>query len=301
MNKKFILGGGISSLIWKFYNSDFTIISPEVGGEFLKGIQSVSWIHDTEETRKLLTDLGLFIDPYEVKIGYYYNGFVHNDCPEKYKQLIAQKKMTTLDSDEQFPSEKLPSSVLSTESNVLKTLHVDFNTVFDLLKKNIDCVIDKVVKIDDVHFLTEKNQKYEYQTLISTIPAPFFWDLYNHPRTFEYLPVTFVETWDKPLIYNDDYQMIYFAEDYTFTRIAKKEPALYSYEFTGKIDNIKQYLPNVRIQKLTTRGIGRLISQTNLPPNNKITFLGRLATWEYSSKIQDVIKKSLNYASQPSN
>lgn len=32
-NTKFIIGGGISGLIYGFYNKDYQIISPDVGGK----------------------------------------------------------------------------------------------------------------------------------------------------------------------------------------------------------------------------------------------------------------------------
>lgn len=293
---KFIIGGGISSLIFKYYNPSFVIVSPEIGGDFLNGIQSVSWIHRTSETQKLLKDLKLIIDPYRIKIGYYYNELIHDSCPNEYKIKIAQRKMSDIHSKDLFPIDKIPSLILSSNSNVLNILRINFNYIFDLLKKNLDFISDKVTRITDKYFETEKGQKYEYQTLVSTIPAPVFWKLYNQPKNFKYLPVTFVETWEKPLVYDNQYQMIYFSEDYLFVRISRKESAIYSYEFTHNINNIKEYLPNVQIHKLTIRDIGRIIPQENEPPTSKIMFLGRLAQWEYSSKIQDVIKKSIEYS-----
>ncbi len=299
MKNNYIIGGGISGLIFKFYNPSFTLISPEIGGGFLKNIYSVSWIHDTLYTRKFLRDLELLLDPYKIKIGYYYNGYVHDYCADNYKLKIIKRKMTDITTSDNIDDFKTISTNLSVQSNILNALYTDINIIFEKLQKNINIIQDKVVKITDTHIYLQTGKKLEYNKLISTIAAPIFWKIYKsisrHALEFKYLPITIVETWDKPLIFNDIYQLIYFAEDYSFNRILKKEPMSYSYEFTGKIDNIKTYLPNVHINKVDIQTIGRIFLQKNIPPNNNITFLGRFAQWNYTSKVQQVIKQSIEY------
>jgi hypothetical protein len=174
-----------------------------------------------------------------------------------------------------------------------------------MLQKDLKYIQDYVVSVDEDKITCKSGKVYEYDELISTAPAPIFWKLYDskldhllQPKSkpeFKYLPITFVETWDKPLIYNDEFQMIYFFEEYTFTRLSKKEPSMYSYEFTGEIKNIKEYLPNCRITKINIQKIGRILPSKNEPPNANIKFLGRLSEWAFSSKIQDVIKTSIEY------
>ena len=56
MSNQFIIGGGISGLIFAHYNPEFKIISPVIDGQFNT---TAPWLHLTEETLSLVTDLGL--------------------------------------------------------------------------------------------------------------------------------------------------------------------------------------------------------------------------------------------------
>lgn len=305
MNNKYIIGGGISALIFKFYNPEFAIISPEVGGSLVKNnVFSVSWIHNTKYTRKLLSDLKIVIDPYDVVMGYYYNGYVHPSCPVEHKQKTILKKMTDVTTDELIEDFKIPDTTLSVDSNIIKGLNLDIFTIFDKLETGSDMITATVKSITDTHIIISTGDELQYDKLISTMPAPAFWKIYSGKNNqqdnsaynqFKFLPITIIDTFDKPLIFNAKYKLIYFAEDYSFNRILWKEPFSYSYEFTGKIDNIKKYLPNVRITSISKQHVGRLITCDNAEPSDNITFLGRFAEWDHSNKIQHVAAKAINF------
>ena len=305
MNKKYILGGGVSGLIFKFYNPEFTIISPDVGGSLVhNNVFSVSWIHDTKYTRKLLSDLKIVIDPYDVVMGYYYNGYVHSGCPDEYKRKIILNKMTDITNDKLIENFEIPATILSVDSNIIKGLNLDIFTIFDKLDAGDDMITATVKSITDTHITISTGEKLQYDKLVSTIPAPVFWKIYSDKNNqrgnsefeqFKFLPITIVDTFDKPLIFNAKYKLIYFAEDYSFNRILWKEPFSYSYEFTGKIDNIKKYLPNVKITSISKQHVGRLITCDNVQPSDNITFLGRFAEWDHSNKIQHVAAKAIKF------
>ena len=57
MDTKFILGAGISGLIYAFYNRDYRIISTDLGGKLNKEFLTCTvLLHKTTETQKLLED-----------------------------------------------------------------------------------------------------------------------------------------------------------------------------------------------------------------------------------------------------
>jgi len=62
MTNKYIIGGGIAGLIFNFYNPEYKIISPELGGKIKsKAMQNIIYIHATAETKKLLEDLKILL------------------------------------------------------------------------------------------------------------------------------------------------------------------------------------------------------------------------------------------------
>ena len=94
MSKKYIIGAGISGLIFAYYNPDYTVISPDIGGQLSHGIYNLTWVHDTPETRKLHKDLEFEFTPTKTLMGYYYNGEVSDFCPSEINSRIIQKKMS---------------------------------------------------------------------------------------------------------------------------------------------------------------------------------------------------------------
>ncbi|MEK6881099.1 MAG: FAD/NAD(P)-binding protein, partial [Nanoarchaeota archaeon] len=68
---KIVLGGGIAGLIFAFYNKNFTVISPDVGGQMGNGFSlGPRYLHDIPESRKFLNDLNIEIKEITVNVGY---------------------------------------------------------------------------------------------------------------------------------------------------------------------------------------------------------------------------------------
>jgi len=297
-NKKYSLGGGISSLIFAHYNPDFTIVTPEIGGLLKTTSLNLTWMHRNEYTEDLVKKLKIPYSFTKTRIGYYYNGYVHDTLSPEIQFEIVKRKMTDCITGK--VAGKLPESInLSVSENYINTINVDFKIIFDKLVDECKdrIILDHVDTIKKNQILLGSCDKLEYDELVSSIPAPIFWKLYGQKREFETIPVTFVSTWDRPFIYNERYAMIYTAEDYLFNRLSKRESLEYTYEFTGEIPEteIKKYLPNVKINTLSINKMGRLIPVENKPPQENITFIGRFAEWLYDSKIQNVIKIAKKY------
>src|SRR3990167_7985279 len=95
MTKKYIIGGGISGLVFQFYHPEYTIITPDIGGLFKSA--HIAIIHDTSETRHFLKNLGYEnIEKLAKKsyIGYYNKGWISDVLSPILNLLIIQKKMS---------------------------------------------------------------------------------------------------------------------------------------------------------------------------------------------------------------
>jgi hypothetical protein len=296
--RKFIIGGGLSGLIWSFYNPEYTIISPDIGGQLTHGVYNLTWVHDTPETKKLLNDLNLNIKEKITRIGYYYGKKVNDVCDIKNNEKIIKKKMS--DWNNQNDKFEVKDNILSVPENFINTLDTDFSIVIKKLSEKANVINDFIVKITDDEIIGQ-NGSYKYEKLVSTIPSKMFWAMFNNesfPKIsspdLKAMPVTFVVTNEKPKWYDDKYEMIYIAEDFYFTRVSKRGDNEYTFEFTGIMpEDIFERYYGIKIKKYFINKFGRIHSITNKPPKENIIFLGRFAEWIHSSKIQHVIKKAI--------
>jgi len=298
MTKKYVIGAGISGLIFAYYNPEYTIISPDVGGQLLAGTHSLTWIHDTPETRQLHNDLKFEFVPTKTLMGYYYDGEVHDFCPLNINTKIIQKKMS--DWYASIVGFEIQDRNLSVPENYIKTLKTDFGKIVDRLASTAKIIDDKIEIITPTKLIGQKGE-YEYDEIISTIPANAFWSIYKDERMatctpkLESKPVTFITVSVKPEWYDDKYEMIYFAEDFRHTRVSLRGYKKYTYEFTGIMpQDIFEEMYKVPVEKYSINKFGRVYSAINEPPTDKIKFLGRFATWHHGSKIQDVIRFAIN-------
>jgi hypothetical protein len=295
-SRNYILGGGISGLIFSFYNPDFTVISPDVGGQITQGLHQMTWIHKTDETKKLLSDLEVKCSEDIIKIGYYCQGEVRSTCNYGLAGKIIKKKM----SEWNFTSRefKVKDTTLSVPGNTIEIYRCNLNEVISKLSKCARVVNDYINFIGN-RVISGIDGIFEYDELVSTIPAPVFWNSYQTPihlHEFKSSPVTFIISYLCPAWYNDDYEMVYVANELYHTRVAKRSHSEYIYEYTGIMPgDVFTSLYGGKVEKHYVNAYGRVHSRENNPPNNRIIFLGRFAQWKHGSKIQDVIKKAINY------
>lgn len=306
MTKKFIIGGGISGLIWKYYNPEFQIISPEVGGLYAKSY--LVWLHDCVETRRLLTDLGWPAPELYIKkspIGYYHHGWISNFLTDEVKLLMIQKKMTNW--NEPVNKDFVPrtrdmslSSGILEGVNYMNTLDVDLNEIIKRLNEKADVLEGLVTQITEDKILVKSGDNetwFEYDKLISTIPAPHFWKAWGQERDFKCLPITNIIVNEKPKVFDDRYEMVYYDDSVPFSRISHIQDK-YAIEFTGVItkEAFEEEFPEFTIVDYFVVKQGRIFGgEENRPPSEKITFSGRFAQWEYGITTEFIISQSLEY------
>lgn len=304
--KKYILGGGISGLVFQFYNPEYAIITPDIGGMYANSY--VVWLHDTAETRKLLTDLGYEnVDTLHKRsyMGYYSQGWISEKLtPELNLQLI-QKKMSNW--NEPVDTSFVPKSTdLSTRGikdvNYMNVLDVNPADIIKKLDEKHGTIINgKVTRIstETIEYVdgNGETQSVEYESIISTIPAPFFWKAFNVEKDFKHSPITNVITKVKPTKYfNDKFEMVYFGDSVPFTRISHLQD-MYAFEFTGEItkEQFEELYPEYPVEKVVVIKQGRIHQEVNEPPQANITFAGRFGKWQFGITTEHVVKQAIDY------
>lgn len=297
-NTKFVIGGGISGLIFAYYNRDYQIISPDIGGKLRNDyLTSTILLHDTPETKRLISDLKLNLQPKTHIIRYYYKGKLLENIPVNLRETMVAKKLTPWNELKNLKLEiKITDTTLSTNDIYVPVFKTQISKIIRALAKEIKIIKDKVIRITPEEIVSEKS-RYEYSEIISTIPAPVFWKLYGQEKNLKYIPETFVLSSTTPIKDPDlHWDLIYFLDkNIPYTRVNKYGGDKYLYEFTGGMSKteVKKLLPELNILHLFKDPYGIVVTDLNNIPPSKVRFLGRFATWNHTNKIQDVIKDSL--------
>ena len=306
MKNNYVVGGGVSGLIFAFYHPSYTIITPNIGGLFASAYIAI--IHDTSETRRFLTDLGYQeVDKLHRKsyIGYYVDGWIRDYVSPSLNKLIIQKKMTLWNEpvNKDFAPESMDMSTSKTV-NYFKTMDVQPAEVIEKLKNTCKNIIEgTVIKIDDGYItymdLSGSEHTLQYDSVVSTVPAPIFWKLYGEDRKFPSTFITNVITDEKPEKFHEYYDVVYYDDSVPWSRITHLHDS-YAIELTGNLTDqeIATILPGVRIKTVVRVPYGRISSvPDNTPPNDKITFMGRFSQWKFGVVMEHTIKQSLEFKS----
>lgn len=303
---KYIIGNGISGLIWKFYHPEFQVVAPSLaGGLYAKS--HLVWLHDCFETRKLLNDLKIPFKIKQSKIGYFNNGWIMDNVNSEMNLLMIQKKMTEWNKplDVSFIPKTRDLS-LSTGgimgTNYMNTIDVNLEEVINRLNKNIGVIDGLVTRITDKEIFIQTDKSgagitKKYDELISTIAAPFFWKAWGMEKEFKYLPITNILIKDKPKEFDDRYEMIYYDSSVPFTRVSHMGDK-YALEFTGIMtkEQFRDLFPKVSILDYFVVQQGRIFeNENNYPPTEKIIFSGRFAQWKYGVVSENVISQAINH------
>ena len=172
LNKmKYILGGGIAGLIFAYYNKDYRIISPDIGGQFKNHFPlGPRYLHQTKEAKEFLKELGMPIKPMLIRIGYWHKGkFIKPDQEFRQQYFMKSRGKDNLDGFDE--------TVMTGDKREFTAIQVDFEVLIaklrELLKDRI--IIDKIQKINlTQRKLLGEKEEYQYEKLISSIPKCFF-------------------------------------------------------------------------------------------------------------------------------
>ena len=304
MSGKYVIGCGLSGLIFAFYNPDFEIISPDVGGKLQQDFMSSTiLLYDTVETKMLLSDLGIESEAEAHIVRYYHDRQIIDSPPLEVIQTVARKKLTdwkslpTLDLTVIVSEEHPP-----TASSFLPIFKIPSSKLVELLATHVKIINDKVKAITENEIITEKRKRLKYTEIVSTLAAPIFWQLYHEHRELRFLGLTFVNSETPPLLENipEPWDLMYFPDaNVPYTRVNRNpHTGSYLYEFSGEItqEELAQVCPDIQVKNYYFNKVGVIVTDlNNIPPRN-IRFLGRFAEWDHHLQIQDTIREALaNY------
>ena len=151
-----VLGGGITGLSIAFLKN-LKVITDRI--ETQKN--GPLYVHNTPQTRKLVQKLGIPYSTKIVRVGYMYHGSIYSTMSRAMKMEYSMKTR----------GDVVPTAASCT----FEAIDIDFSTVIQALYDEVDIVYDRIKKIyPKAHVLIGRKNRYKYNTLISTIPAPVF-------------------------------------------------------------------------------------------------------------------------------
>lgn len=286
---KFILGGGIAGLITAYYNPEYTIISDNIGGQMGDTGLGPRILEVNEWSTLLLEDLGYGTVPIKTaKIGYMFRDRYLLELTAGMKENY-YKKSRFLDK-----IMEVPNSVMSDGKKEIRYFDIDWNVLIGKLIDGIktDAILCKVEDIDVVNqVITVDNVcEYEYDTLITTLPAPLFFNKLAKVPPEEKLvsvPKTFIIT--KEFFDMNDFDYVYFpGDDVEYHRVTKIGNGLVAVEYTttrSQEDILNEWpnainskhIPFAQIQSGKTGHI------------ENVYYVGRFACWDHGIKTDDVV------------
>ncbi|MBZ4649284.1 hypothetical protein [Thermosipho sp. (in: thermotogales)] len=298
---KIIIGGGISGLIFKFYNPEYKIVSSNVGGQMTNKIPLGPRILQVNEwNERLLKDLGIECNIKKARIGYFFKGKLHDFCPDEYRILYYMKSRCLANINE------IPESVMSEGKNEILYYDVNFKDIIQKILSNIKiCHLTvKQIKHDVISFF-DVSTRIKYEHIVSTIPAPTFCMIYGNDikevkkyidirRQLRFLNKQFVLV-DKKYVAEElgDFDYVYFPENkQPYNRITKVNDQLAVVEFTNVKKNKAPIFSDIKGYEYID--IGQIQGGVIQEPD-KIMFLGRYAEWNHKIKTQDIVKKSIEF------
>jgi len=285
--ERYIVGAGISGLIFAHFNPEFKIITDKKGQMSQSGFSGFVFIHDHPETRYLLDSLGIDYEPQSVYINY----IRQKRTKQFLSQSATQDEMKSIVSRKfQFPSsEKIfeePYKLAEAKKGVLHTLKFDVKTLYSILfsKYKDRIIFDKVRQITDDHIVCA-DRKYKYSLLISTIPASIFWKLYkgDFPK-----PVT-------PFLSAPQFFTVHdFKPDWLSVDLP--DPSInYNLSRESRISKVvlnnglyfcEYFQSHPGCSRVEVARINRVFD--NIPPPN-ILFFGRYAEWNPDLRIETIV------------
>ena len=294
---KYILGGGITGLIFAFYNKDYKIITSEVGGQMGSSFNlGPRYLHDTEDSRHLLEELDIPVIKNTIRVGYLSDSGWIDEPDENFRQNYFKKSRGVNNLD------GYDSSVLNSSKSEFKILMVNFPNMIEKLKNEIGdrIIIGNVEVVDPItQIITISNGAMKvrhYDKIISTIPLKIFNRVYltssNIPELDSY-NMSYIQIPKNKLYDVKDF-------DYVYDSRMMVIPHRYTKEKETIILDVFGDFPEARIREMFDEVIdykvlynSQIISKIiDFSEFENIKFVGRYGSWNRKWKTEMVIKEA---------
>lgn len=286
---KYIIGGGLSGLIAGYYNPDYTVLTDSFGGFINNQIaRKFVYLHATDATLGLINDLGIDAFVKDMRLGYYDTEYgLSESVPEGFGDQYLPRKI---------PESWTPDDVeLSAPGDEFRAAFIDEN-IIDAMKNEVDSRIGWVHSIDDYEIEfgqhpvppndPEQLQTLEWDSIVSTVPAPTFAKLMDVDWRLESEPVTYAELSTIPNRYTGvPWNLLYVVDEVPYHRIMRNMlSGKYYAEARGEID----FGP----ANTTVHPTGVIHDEDLDVPFDGIEFLGRFAEWDSNLRQDHVIERA---------
>lgn len=300
INKKIILGGGISAKIFAFYNREYEIIGRKESATAVTEMQNFIEMQYHPLCLMFLKDIERISGnkiPYKFvnrQILYFDGKNYSADIKSEDKIKILEKKLTDINTKQKLEIK----TKLFSDINFAQDVNGEYRIIvidFNLLHKILDEIIHpqyicqenvKNIILAENKIITETNKQFIFEDCVSTIPLNIFYKLCNIDVALHSSDVYVRETTESELEIPEipsDNAMVYFPEkNKIFTRVIKKDGKCFV-DITGNPNDNKKYyiMKNARFSLHINKHIF-----------NNIMFLGRFSEWNPNITLQDVIRKS---------
>ena len=300
----YILGGGITGLIWKYYHSEYKIITSNIGGQMANKFNlGPRLLHVNLVTEKLLKELKLSITKKQISVGYGYPTtvmFPNKNFKQQYYIKSRNLKTTNINNSDE--------SVMTGNKNYFPAYKTEMDELVKALSAKInkeDIIQEQIMKIDlqDKTIPTDGNE-YKYDKIISTIPKNSFLRLADISSNGYISSSTLFALTTYPESLYIGYNYVYVANDkIPFHRVSKADQKSQNliFELSEKHDigDLEKYFKQEKldIKIIDSIRIARAQIRTNdiKTKLSNIIFSGRYGTWNHSIKTEDVIREAMNY------
>ena len=303
-----ILGGGIAGLIFAFYNKDYWVVAPEIGGQMNSNFNlGPRYLHETENAKKFLKDVDEPIKRSTIKVGYIDDGGVRQFSDKEFRKNYFMKSRGVKS------LKGFDDSVMSGDKNTFPALDIDCHALISKLKKSIeDKIITGIVTQIDVDlqniFVLQNKETYsgmriEYNHLISTIPLNRFYGAMHYMpdiklpklKSFDMTYVLVDWKWKDSFV---DYDFVYDSRSTTiFHRMSRADENTVLDFFGSRSEKFSEAPTELRssIIDIVTIPNCQIISINKIPKIRNVIFVGRYGAWNREWKTEKVIDVAMEH------
>jgi len=287
---KAVLGGGITSLIYLYYNKNFFSLTDQVGGQMSSSFDlGPRYLHNKSKyVTDFLQSLDIPIEHKTIKIGYLCdNGWVENPDLE-FRQKYYMKSRGVKDIS------GFDYTVLNMNTKEFVVCNIDFKKLveklFDKVASRI--YISPVIKIDLVEQLIFcDHMKVKYDNLVSTIPLNIFCKLSNLNQKLESISMTYC-LMSQDFFDLENYDYVYDNRTTTnFHRMTKSKKGIVCDILES---NKKDFLKTNKVIEHKTISNAQIISldkDFKLKEHSEVRFIGRYGAWNRRWKTETIIEE----------
>lgn len=300
---KYILGGGITGLIWAYYNKDYTVITEKIGGqmssEFTLGPR---YLHKTDNAESLLKELKIPYSDSIATVGYIDDsGWIDKpDLDFRQKYFLKSRGRGKNGSLEGFDP-----TVMNGNKSSFPILVIDFGELIAKLDDKVGnrLISGRVSSIDLDNMKLEINRGnyrdvLRYDHLVSTIPLNVFARIidqeYLNSDEYESYTMTYCLAVPSDLTDTKDFDFVYDARsDVDWHRMTKDNRGVVLDFFGHREDlDLKGSVGNLYKDHKTLWNC-QIVSKSDEPDISGIKFVGRYGTWNRSWKTEKVIDEAI--------